>query len=119
MQRSTISHSVINLETAHRFRLQDIIILCPISPTAGRRDSSLTTQGSIQPQDGKTKGKETTARTALVTMAPVKYASLVSADGLEFTLPREACLVSPMLKASLESGFSETETGRISLPMLR
>lgn len=52
-------------------------------------------------------------------MAPVKYASLVSADGLEFTLPQEACLVSPMLKASLQSGFSEAETGRISLPMLR
>lgn len=78
-------------------------------PTAAGRDSSII-QDPFQ-------GTQTNS--ACLTMAPVKYASLVSADGLEFTLPREACLVSPMLKASLESGFSETETGRISLPMLR
>lgn len=52
-------------------------------------------------------------------MAPVKYATLVSADGLEFTLPREACFVSPMLKASIEGGFIEARNSRVVLPEIR
>ncbi|PSR85533.1 BTB/POZ protein [Coniella lustricola] len=52
-------------------------------------------------------------------MAPVKYVTLVSQDGFEFSLPREACYASAFLKRSLdpEGGFMEANTGRITLPM--
>lgn len=52
-------------------------------------------------------------------MAPVKYATLVANDGLEFTLPRDACLVSPMLKASFLGNFTEGKTARMTLPEFR
>lgn len=48
-----------------------------------------------------------------------KYATLVSGDGLEFTLLTEACLVSPMLKAALQGEFSEGARGRVDLPEIR
>ncbi|KAF3766538.1 POZ domain-containing protein [Cryphonectria parasitica EP155] len=53
------------------------------------------------------------------TTAPVKYVTLVSCDGLEFTLPREACYVSPFLKRSVDpqGGFREASTGRVTLEM--
>lgn len=53
-------------------------------------------------------------------MAPTKYATLVAADGLEFTLPREACYVSPVLKRMVDpaGGFVESR-GRADLPELR
>lgn len=53
-------------------------------------------------------------------MAPVKYVTLVSCDGFEFTLPREACYVSPVLKRSVDpqGGFLEATTGRVVLESL-
>ncbi|KAL2131754.1 hypothetical protein VTI74DRAFT_4629 [Chaetomium olivicolor] len=49
-------------------------------------------------------------------MADSKYITLVSADGLEFVVLREATLVSPTIKGMLRSQFSEARTGRCTFP---
>ncbi|KAI1411232.1 POZ domain-containing protein [Hypoxylon sp. FL1857] len=47
-------------------------------------------------------------------MADTKYVTLVSSDGFEFVVLREAALVSPAIKGMLDpkSRFSEARTGR-------
>lgn len=52
---------------------------------------------------------------------PTKYVTLVSADGFEFVVPREACLVSPVLKRMVvpDGGFIENRTGRMVMSTLR
>lgn len=52
-------------------------------------------------------------------MADNKYITLVSADGLEFVVLREASLVSPTIKGMLRSQFSEAQTGRCTFPEIR
>lgn len=54
-------------------------------------------------------------------MAPHKYATLVSVDGLEYIVPLEACYVSPMLSAAVgkDARFMEGSTNRIKLPEIR
>lgn len=46
--------------------------------------------------------------------APSKYITLVSSDGFEFVVLREAALVSPMIKGMLDpkSGWEEARSGR-------
>lgn len=52
---------------------------------------------------------------------PTKYVTLVSADGFEFVVPRDACFVSPVLKrmVTLDGGFIENQTGRTEMPTFR
>ncbi|KAK4236712.1 BTB/POZ protein [Achaetomium macrosporum] len=45
-------------------------------------------------------------------MADSKYITLVSRDGFEFVVLREAALVSPTIKGMLRSQFIEARTGR-------
>lgn len=51
--------------------------------------------------------------------APSKYITLVSSDGFEFVVLREAALVSPTIKGMLRSQFSEARTGRCTFPEVR
>ncbi|KAJ4404079.1 elongin C [Gnomoniopsis sp. IMI 355080] len=50
-------------------------------------------------------------------MAPRKYATLVSVDGMEFVVPLESCYASPMLAAGVgkNARFDEAGTQRIKL----
>ncbi|KAL2024105.1 hypothetical protein VTK56DRAFT_9885 [Thermocarpiscus australiensis] len=48
--------------------------------------------------------------------APSKYITLVSSDGFEFVVLREATLVSPTIKGMLRSQFTEAQTGRCTFP---
>ncbi|KAK2071892.1 hypothetical protein P8C59_006279 [Phyllachora maydis] len=50
------------------------------------------------------------------TGVPSKYVTLVSSDAYEFTLLREATLVSPTIKGMLRGNFAEAKTGRCSFP---
>lgn len=54
-------------------------------------------------------------------MAPRKYATLVSVDGMEFIVPLEACYASPMLAAGVgkNARFGEAGTQRIKLETIR
>jgi transcription elongation factor B subunit 1 len=49
-------------------------------------------------------------------MADSKYITLVSRDGFEFVVLREAALVSPTIKGMLRSQFIEARTGRCCFP---
>lgn len=53
------------------------------------------------------------------TGVPSKYVTLVSSDAYEFTLLREATLVSPTIKGMLRGNFAEAKTGRCSFPEIR
>jgi transcription elongation factor B subunit 1 len=55
----------------------------------------------------------------LINMADSKYITLVSADGFEFVVLREATLVSPTIKGMLRSPFREAQTGRCEFPEIR
>jgi len=48
-----------------------------------------------------------------------KYVTLISNDGFEFVVLREATLVSPTIKGMLRSPFSEAQTGRCAFPEIR
>lgn len=54
-------------------------------------------------------------------MAPRKYATLVSVDGMEFVVPLESCYASPMLAAGVgkNARFDEAGTQRIKLETIR
>lgn len=43
---------------------------------------------------------------------PSKYITLVSSDGYEFVVLREAAMVSPTIKGMLRSQFTEAQSGR-------
>ncbi|KAK0740752.1 BTB/POZ protein [Schizothecium vesticola] len=45
-----------------------------------------------------------------------KYVTLISADGFEFVVLREATLISPTIKGMLRSPFAESKTGRCEFP---
>lgn len=45
-----------------------------------------------------------------------KYITMVSSDGFEFVVIREASLISPTIKAMLRNNFSEAKTGRCVFP---
>ncbi|KAL2256619.1 hypothetical protein VTK26DRAFT_1392 [Humicola hyalothermophila] len=45
-----------------------------------------------------------------------KYITLVSSDGYEFVILREAALVSPTIKGMLRGQFTEAQTGRCTFP---
>ena len=45
-----------------------------------------------------------------------KYITLVSSDGYEFVVLREAAIVSPTIKGMLRSQFTEAQTGRCTFP---
>ncbi|OTA55223.1 POZ domain-containing protein [Hypoxylon sp. EC38] len=51
-------------------------------------------------------------------MADSKYVTLVSSDGFEFVVLREAAFISPAIKSMLDpkSQFSEARTGRCIFP---
>ncbi|KAK4122774.1 POZ domain-containing protein [Parathielavia appendiculata] len=49
-------------------------------------------------------------------MSDSKYITLVSSEGFEFVVLREAALVSPTIKGMLRSQFSEAQTGRCTFP---
>lgn len=57
----------------------------------------------------------------LTVKTPTKYVTLVSSDGFEFVVPREACLVSPVLKRMVvtDGGFIENQTGRMEMTSFR
>lgn len=61
------------------------------------------------------------ASPALSSTTPTKYVTLVSADDFEFVVPREACLVSPVLKRMVvpDGGFIENQTGRMRMSTFR
>jgi hypothetical protein len=52
-------------------------------------------------------------------MSDSKYITLVSGEGFEFVVLREAALVSPTIKGMLRSQFSEAQTGRCTFPEIR
>ncbi|KAL2148078.1 hypothetical protein VTH82DRAFT_2472 [Thermothelomyces myriococcoides] len=52
-------------------------------------------------------------------MSESKYVTLISSDGFEFVVLREATLVSPTIKGMLRSGFRETQTGVCHFPEIR
>lgn len=54
-------------------------------------------------------------------MAPSKYITLVSAEGYEYVLPREACHASKMLRTSVDpdKGFKENRETVVNLPEMR
>jgi transcription elongation factor B subunit 1 len=52
-------------------------------------------------------------------MSDSKYITLVSSEGFEFVVLREAALVSPTIKGMLRSQFSEAQTGRCTFPEIR
>ncbi|KAH8880105.1 POZ domain-containing protein [Thozetella sp. PMI_491] len=45
-----------------------------------------------------------------------KYVTLVSRDGFEFVVLREATMVSPTIKGMLRGPFQEAQTGRCTFP---
>lgn len=51
--------------------------------------------------------------------APSEYVTLVSSDGFEFVVLREATLVSPTIKGMLRGPFSEAQTGRCTFPEVK
>lgn len=52
-------------------------------------------------------------------VAPSKYVTLISADGFEFVVLREATLISPTIKGMLRSPFAESKTGRCEFPEIK
>jgi elongin-C len=48
-----------------------------------------------------------------------KYVTLISADGFEFVVLREATLISPTIKGMLRSPFAESKTGRCEFPEIK
>ena len=48
-----------------------------------------------------------------------KYVTLISRDGFEFIVLREAALVSPTIKGMLRGPFQEAQTGRCTFPEIR
>lgn len=54
-------------------------------------------------------------------MAPSKYITLVSAEGFEYVLPREACHASQMLRTSVDPDkhFKENRETVVTLPEMR
>lgn len=54
-------------------------------------------------------------------MAPSKYITLVSAEGYEYVLPREACHASQMLRTSVDPDkhFRENRETVVNLPEMR
>lgn len=54
-------------------------------------------------------------------MAPSKYITLVSAEGFEYVLPREACQASQMLRTSVDPDkhFKENRETVVNLPEMR
>ncbi|KAM7202814.1 BTB/POZ fold [Naviculisporaceae sp. PSN 640] len=48
--------------------------------------------------------------------APSKYITLVSQDGWEFVVLREATMISPTIKGMLRGDFAEAQTGRCEFP---
>lgn len=54
-------------------------------------------------------------------MAPSKYVTLVSAEGFEYVLPREACHASQMLRTSVDPDkhFKENRETVVNLPEMR
>lgn len=54
-------------------------------------------------------------------MAPSKYITLVSAEGYEYVLPREACHASQMLRTSVDPDkhFKENLETVVNLPEMR
>lgn len=53
--------------------------------------------------------------------APSKYITLVSGDGFEFVVLREAAMVSPIIKGMLDprSSFAESKTARCVFQEIR
>lgn len=53
--------------------------------------------------------------------APSKYITLVSAEGFEYVLPREACQASQMLRTSVDPDkhFKENRETVVNLPEMR
>ncbi|KAL2145224.1 hypothetical protein VTI28DRAFT_7733 [Corynascus sepedonium] len=49
-------------------------------------------------------------------MADSKYITLISSNGFEFVVLREAALVSPTIKGMLRGGFKEAQTGVCEFP---
>ena len=52
-------------------------------------------------------------------MSDSKYITLVSGDGFEFVVLREAALVSPTIKGMLRGPFIEAQTSRCTFPEFR
>lgn len=52
-------------------------------------------------------------------MEQSKYVTLVSSDGFEFVVLREATLTSPTMKGMLRSQFKEAQTSRCTFPEIR
>ena len=52
-------------------------------------------------------------------VAASKYITLISAEGFEFVVLREATLVSPTIKAMLRSPFAEAKSGRCHFPEIK
>ncbi len=54
-------------------------------------------------------------------MAPSKYITLVSMEGYEFVIMREAAMISPFIRRMLDpkSPFFEAKTGRCIFPEMR
>lgn len=52
-------------------------------------------------------------------VVPSKYVTLISADGFEFVVLREATLISPTIKGMLRSPFAESKTGRCEFPEIK
>ena len=50
-----------------------------------------------------------------MTAGESKYVTLTSSDDFSFVVDREACLVSATLRQMLSSGFSEAQTGHVTL----
>ncbi|KAK3314698.1 BTB/POZ protein [Apodospora peruviana] len=48
--------------------------------------------------------------------SPSKYITLVSSDGFEFVVLREAAMISPTIKGMLRGQFAEAITGRCQFP---
>ena len=48
-----------------------------------------------------------------------KYVTLVSSDGFEFVVLREAAMISPTLKGMLRGPFAEAQSGRCHFPEFR
>ncbi|KAK4465950.1 BTB/POZ protein [Cladorrhinum samala] len=48
-----------------------------------------------------------------------KYITLISSDGFEYVVLREATEISPTIKSMLRNPFSESRTGRCDFPEIR
>lgn len=48
-----------------------------------------------------------------------KYVTLISSDGFEFVILREATLISPTIKGMLKGPFAEAKDSRCSFPEIR